>query len=187
MTNSCNFCLSENVLVNEKQFSWICRYKLIVTFSQDVERTIHPFGFQSASWEVGCLLWCKHNTTMHFDITMDFTRFMDHHCFLCFSTISSENVYRCYKFWVFLCLKMLFFDLLCGLTLLTAGLALSSFKDIHARAMIAGNLQVYYSTQVQVKWGESWGRGLANERTHQLPLNDTLAGHSSWSKVLFLQ
>ena len=46
---------------------------------------------------------------------------------------------------------MLFFDLLCGLTLLTAGLALSSFKDIHARAMIAGNLQVYYSTQVQVK------------------------------------
>ena len=36
-------------------------------------------------------------------------------------------------------------------SLLTAGLALSSFKDIHARAMIAGNLQVYYSTQVQVK------------------------------------
>lgn len=177
MANSCSFCLSENDLVNEKQFSWICRYKSVVTFSQDFEDIIHPFGFHSASWEVGCLLLCKHNTTIYFYISVYFTRFMDHHCFLCFSTISSENVYRWYKFWILLWLEMLFFDLLCGLTLLTAGLALSSFKDILAGAMIAGNLQVFYSTQAQAKWGESWGRGLTNERTHQLPLNDILAGH----------
>lgn len=177
MANSCSFCLSGNVLVNEKQFSWICRYKSVVTFSQDFEDIIHPFGFHSASWEVGCLLLCKHNTTIYFDITVYFTRFMDHHCFLCFSTISSGNVYRWYKFWILLWLEMLFFDLLCGLTLLTAGLALSSFKDIHAGATIVGNLQVYYSTQAQAKWGESWGRGLTNERTHQLPLSDILAGH----------